>query len=34
MPRSRLEAVHGALLGTVVGDAVGLPYEALSSHPG
>ncbi|HEY2587194.1 MAG TPA: ADP-ribosylglycohydrolase family protein [Tepidisphaeraceae bacterium] len=27
-------AVHGALLGTIVGDAIGLPYEALSRRRG
>lgn len=28
------EAIHGALLGTVIGDALGLPYEALSRRRG
>ena len=27
-------AIHGALLGTIVGDAIGLPYEALSRRRG
>ncbi|HVS73743.1 MAG TPA: ADP-ribosylglycohydrolase family protein [Phycisphaerae bacterium] len=27
-------AIHGAILGTVVGDAMGLPYEALSARRG
>jgi ADP-ribosyl-[dinitrogen reductase] hydrolase len=27
-------AIHGAILGTVIGDAIGLPYEALSRRRG
>jgi ADP-ribosylglycohydrolase len=26
------DAIHGALLGTIIGDAVGLPYEAISAR--
>jgi ADP-ribosylglycohydrolase len=28
------DAIHGAILGTVIGDAIGLPYEALSRRRG
>lgn len=28
------QAIHGSILGTVVGDAIGLPYEALSKSRG